>query len=262
MRDQSRKILLPMFAGMVLLAIGLSLPNASQAAPVVIDADLQFGTLPPAGTPSFVFNGGAGSFGGTIQSWSENYIFVQNTGGAGGTYTMYAHNEGSFTYWETSTDSYAGTSGQFNLIATFDSAGNVTGGSVEITGAIDRTGSITGTSITDPTTTLMTAQIVLGPDGFQTNGNTLGFAIDNIICDDAIVGCANFLGDQNRLDQVESIYFGLAGIFPGITELNGMNYQSTMTNKTTVPIPATAWLMLSGLGWLGFMASRRRNSTD
>ena len=252
MRDQSRKILLPMFAGMVLLAIGLSLPNASQAAPVVIDADLQFGTLPPAGTPSFVFNGGAGSFGGTIQSWSENYIFVQNTGGAGGTYTMYAHNEGSFTYWETSTDSYAGTSGQFNLIATFDSAGNVTGGSVEITGAV------LGIDISDPTTTLMTADIVLGPDGFQTNGDTVGLAITNIVCDSGglIVGCAN------NPSQVESIYFGLAGIFPGITELNGMNYQSTMTNKTTVPIPATAWLMLSGLGWLGFMASRRRNSTD
>jgi hypothetical protein len=261
-----------MFAGMVLLVMGLSLPNSSQAAPVTIDPNIQIGDLPAAGIPSFVFNGGANSFGGTIQSWNENYIFVQNSGGANGTYTMYAHNEGSFTYWalptptptdsESSATSYSGTSGQFNLIATFDgTTGAVTGGSVEITG------SIAGIGITDATTTLMTAQIFLnplglGPDGFQTSGDTVGFAIDNIICDDAIVGCANFLLDQNSLDQIESIYFGLAGVFPGITELNGMNYQSTMTNKTTVPIPATAWLMLSGLGWLGFIANRRRNSTD
>ena len=86
-------------------------------------------------------------------------------------------------------------------------------------------------------------------------------SINNIICDPAggpdggrIKGCAD------SATQVESIYFGLAADFPGIAELGGMNYRSTITSVTSVPIPATAWLMLSGLSLIGSMALRRKSS--
>ena len=139
--------------------------------------------------------------------------------------------------------SYGGSTGVFDLSATFDSNGVLTGGTVQITGAID------GIGVTDPTTILMTANLV----GFTFEDDLIGFAIDNITCDSSIIGCAT------TASQTESIYFGLAADFPGIAELGGMNYRSTITNITTVPLPATAWLLLSGLGLLGSMARRKRN---
>jgi len=219
-------------------------PRDATAAATMIDPSAQIGTLPEAGAPSFVFNGGAGSFGGTIQSWYENYVYIQNTGGAAGTYTLYAHNEGAFTFWGDPTTSYAGTSGDFNLMANFDSAGTFLDGWVTINGAI------TDIGITDPTTQLMTGDLTR----FDFAGDLLGFGMDITYCDPAIdaFGCTAV---------EESIYFGLADVFPGIAALNGMDYQSTMINKTTVPVPASAWLMISGLGWLAVVA-RRRRATD
>jgi len=227
----------------MLLLIVLLSPNKAAAAAAVLNPSTQLAGLPEAGAPSFAFNDGINSFGGDIQSWYDNYLIVQNVGGADGSYNFFAHNQGSFTYWETMDTSYGGSSGVFDLSATFDSNGVLTGGTVQITGAID------GIGVTDPTTILMTANLV----GFTFEDDLIGFAIDNITCDSSIIGCAT------TASQIESIYFGLAADFPGIAELGGMNYRSTITNITTVPVPATAWLLLSGLGLLGSMAQRKRN---
>lgn len=226
-----------------LLCVVLLAPGKADAAAALIDPSTKLPGIPEAGAPAFVFNDGVNSFGGDIQSWYDNYLVVQSVDGGAGGYNMVAHNQGSFSYWETMDTKYGGSSGIFDLSATFDSDGNLTGGTVQITGAI------AGIGVTDDSTVLMTANL----KDFVVEGDLVGFAIDNIVCDSSIVGCAA------TATQTESIYFGLADDFPGIEELGGMNYRSIIANKTTVPIPASAWLMLSGLGLLGSMANRRRN---
>ena len=232
----------------MLLCIALLAPVKGNAAATLIAPSTQLSGIPEAGAPSFIFNDGISSFGGDVQSWFDNYLIVQHDdsldGGSGG-YNFFAHNQGSFSYWETMDTSYGGSTGVFDLSATFDSNGQLTGGSVSITGAI------AGIGIVDPLTVLMTADLA----GFTFKDDLIGFAIDNITCAEEIVGCAT------SATQTESIYFGLAADFPGIAELGGMNYRSTITNKTTVPIPATAWLMLSGLSLIGTMTLRRKSST-
>ena len=233
----------------LLLCIVLLAPGKADAAGALIDPSTQLGDIPKAGAPAFVFNDGVNSFGGDVQSWFDNYLVIQAMDGGNDGYNMTAHNQGSFTYWETMDTSYGGSTGVFDLNATFDSAGQLTGGTVQITGAI------AGIGITDASTVLMEANLV----DFTFEGDLIGFAIDNIVCDPAggpdggrIVGC------QDDPTARESIYFGLTADFPGIAELAGRNYRSTMTNKTTVPIPATAWLMLSGLGLLSTVARRKQ----
>jgi len=235
----------------LLLLIALLTPHKADAAAALIDPSTQLPGIPEAGSPAFVFNDGINNFAGDVQSWYDNYLIVQNVGGAGGSYNLFAHNEGSFTYWEDMDTTHGGSTGVFDLSATFDSDGNLTGGTVQISGAI------AGIGITDASTVLMTADLI----NFTFKDDLIGFAIDNIVCDPdggpdggRIDGCAT------SATQQESIYFGLAADFPGIAELAGQNYRSTITNKTTVPIPASAWLMLSALGFLGTMRTRSKNA--
>jgi hypothetical protein len=234
----------------LLLFITLLAPAKGNAAAALIHPSTQLTGIPEAGAPSFAFNDGINSFGGDIQSWYDNYLIVQHDdsldGGSGG-YNFFAHNQGSFTYWETMDTRHAGSSGIFDLSAEFDSAGNLIPG----TGTVQITGTIAGIGITDPSTVLMTAELI----DFTFKDDLIGFAINNITCAEEIVDCAT-----SGATQTESIYFGLAADFPGIAELAGSNYRSTITSKTTVPIPASAWLMLSGLSLIGSMALRRKNS--
>ena len=78
----------------------------------------------------------------------------------------------------------------------------------------------------------------------------MGFSITNIQCVTEIDGCN---------DVPESIYFQLDSDFPGIPQLatNGAIYRATMATKATVPLPASAWFMLSGLMLLAGRAYRR-----
>ena len=232
----------------VLLCIALLAPVKGNAAAALISPSTQLAGIPEAGAPSFVFNDGINSFGGDIQSWYDNYLIVQNVGGETGSYNLFAHNQGSFSYWESMDTSYGGSTGVFDLSAQFDSAGNLIPG----TGTVQITGTIAGIGITDPSTVLMTAELI----DFTFKDDLIGFAIDNITCAEEIVSCAT-----SGATQTESIYFGLAADFPGIAELAGSNYRSTITSKTTVPIPASAWLMLSGLSLIGSMALRRKSGS-
>jgi len=231
----------------LLLFITLLAPAKGNAAAALIHPSTQLTGIPEAGAPSFIFNDGINSFGGDIQSWYDNYLIVQNVGGETGSYNLFAHNQGSFSYWETMDTSYGGSTGVFDLSAQFDSDGNLIPG----TGTVQITGTIAGIGITDPSTVLMTAELV----DFTFKDDLIGFAIDNITCAEEIVSCAT------SATQRESIYFGLAADFPGIAELAGTNYRSTITSKTTVPIPASAWLMLSGLSLIGSMTLRRKSSS-
>jgi hypothetical protein len=231
----------------LLLCMVLLAPGKADAAAALIDPSTKIEGIPEAGSPAFVFNDGINSFGGDVQSWFDNYLVIQAVDGGNAGYNMTARNQGSFTYWETMGTSYGGSTGVFDLNATFDSDGQLTGGTVRITGAI------AGIGIGDASTVLMEANLV----DFDFDGDLMGFAIDNIVCDPGPDG-GRIVGCQDDPAAQESIYFGLAADFPGIAELAGRNYRSTITSKTTVPIPASAWLLLSGLGLLSTVARRKQ----
>lgn len=229
--------------GSGLLCLILAFPGNAGAAAVKLDASSQLPGIPASGAPSFVFNNTpAKSFGSNVQSWFNNYAIVQNVGGAGGSYNLFAHNEGSFSFFESMDVALGGSAGSFDLNATFDSNGALLGGTVSIMGAIK------GLGIDDASTVLMTADLV----DFEYQGNLVGFSIGNITCATEIQNCETDPGD------IESVYFRMAGGFAGIENLNGKNYRSTIASITTVPVPAAVWLMLSGLACLARKAFRRR----
>lgn len=227
-----------------LLCLILVFPGSAGAALARLDQSSELPGIPESGAPSFVFNNTPASrFGSNVQSWFNNYAIIQNVGGSNGTYNLFAHNEGSFGFFETMGVKTEGSLGNFDLNATFDSDGTLIGGTVTIMGAIADLG------INDPATVLMTADLV----NFNFEGNLAGFSIGNIRCAAEIQNCKSDPGD------IESVYVRLAGNFAGIENLNGKNYRSTIASITTVPIPAAAWLMLSGLACIAGMARRGRD---
>jgi len=228
-----------------LLCLVLAFPGSASAALTRLDQSTQLPGIPESGAPSFVFNNTpANRFGSNVQSWFNNYAIIQNVGGSNGTYNLFAHNEGSFGFFETMGIQTSGSMGNFDLNATFDSDGTLIGGTVTIMGAIADLG------INDPATVLMTADLV----NFNFEGNLAGFSIGNIRCAAEIQNCESDPGD------IESVYVRLAGNFAGIENLNGKHYRSTIASITTVPIPAAAWLLLSGLACIAGMASRGRSN--
>lgn len=228
-----------------LLCVVLAFPGNAGAALARLNQSTELPGIPESGAPSFVFNNTpANRFGSNVQSWFNNYAIIQNVGGANGTYNLFAHNEGSFGFFETMGVQTEGSMGNFDLNATFASDGTLIGGTVTIMGAIADLG------INDPATVLMTAELV----NFNFEGNLAGFSIGNIRCAAEIQNCESDPGD------IESVYVRLAGNFAGIDNLNGKNYRSTIASITTVPIPAAAWLMLSGLTCIAGIASRGRRN--
>ena len=173
-----------------------------------------------------------------MQGWFDNLLVVkeEETG-----YAMDAMSQGDFKLWESEDTYIQGTDGLFDLHADFDFDGNLLSGNVSIEGILKDLG-------IDEVKTLMTADLVA--DGFAYDGNLVGFQIDNIWCAEEIRGCT---------DMVESIYFFLDQEFPGIAELAGSNFYTTMATKATVPVPATLWLMLSGILLLSGRARRKRS---
>jgi hypothetical protein len=235
MRTRYKHKLLLTITGSAALCVSLLMAASVNAAP--IDPNAKLPGIPLAGYPSYTFNDDNGGFSKNVQGWFDNLLVVkaEETG-----YAMDAMSQGDFKLWE-SEDSYIqGSDGIFDLHADFDMDGNLLGGDVSIEGILRDLG-------IDEVTTLMTADLVAG--GFAYEGNLVGFQIDNIWCAEEIVGCT---------EAIESIYFFLDQEFPGIAELAGNSYYSTMATKATVPLPATAWLMLSGIMILGGRAARRR----
>jgi hypothetical protein len=242
---QSKKFVVSI-AGSLLLCLGML--TGTNAVALTVDPDAKLPGISPAGWQSFTFNNGTSGFTNNIQSWYSNYLAVRRTGD---TYTMYIHNEGSFEFWVDndwdSPDSYLdGYSGTQSVMATFDLDGNLLSGTVTVTGAIPDLG-------IDSPITLMTADLiadgsVLGIAGFAFDGDLLGFSQKTNFC----------VTEMICTDSIESIYYTIDGNFPGFAALaDGSLYRTTVATKSTVPIPASAWLMLSGLLLLGGRAKSK-----
>jgi hypothetical protein len=199
--------------------------------------------VPVGGNPNFTFDAiNDSDYSNTIQNWFTNvlYIEAQSTGD----YLLFASQEGDFTYWESPTQSYGGTNGIFNLYAVFDSLGVLQSGLMAIAGRVP------GVGINDPDI-LMSADLVAGD--FTSSGNMMGFGINNIVCATQIQ--SECVGPT----VTESVYFYTPANLPDIASLNGNNYQTTLATITTVPVPASIWLMISALSLTGALARRKRS---
>ena len=224
------------------LFLGIATMGGNSASASLIDPTTQLDGIPPVGNPAFAFNRTGSDYSNTIQSWYENMLYIGRNAD-GQTYDFYATTRGDFGYWENADTRYQGTDGVFTLYARFGAAGWLQGGVVQMTGAINELG------IYDPNAVLLTANLVR----YSTDGVFAGFAIDNIICPRVeIINC------QEDPGVAESVYLQLTSALPTIRNLGDQTYTTTvLANTTTVPVPASVWLMLSGLGLL-FAHSRRR----
>jgi len=234
MRSIKSKNFILSITGAALLCIGML--GSNEASALSIDPSASLPGIPMAGAPSFNFNDTGGDYSNTIDSWYTNIVYIQDLGAGG--YTLYAYSEGNFTYWEDSTTSYQGYDGIFDLQASYDANGVFQNGTVTIDGLIP--------GVVNTNQQLMRANLT----DFAFAANLVGFEIDGIVCPPEIVNCL-------PAGPAESIYFYTAANFPDIGSLAG-DYQTTMASKTTVPVPAAVWLMLSGLGLLGAFARRQR----
>jgi hypothetical protein len=227
------------------LLLGLSFVGNASAVPVSTDlADLD--GIAPSGNPNFTFDAiNDSDYSNTIQSWFSNILYIQSLGNGLG-YSLFASQEGDFTYWASPNQSHQGTNGVFNLYAEFDAAGNLEFGEMAIAGRVS------GVGINDPDTILMRATLV--KDMFKSEGNLMGFGI-------SVTDCAVQIESECQIGPLateESVYFFTEGNLPNISSLGNNDYQTTLATITTVPIPASIWLMLSALSLASVMARHKK----
>lgn len=143
--------------------------------------------------------------------------------------------------FDNGTDILQGSSAKYSLLANFDAGGTLlAGGTVSLRGGIDDLG-------IPRNTLLMTAD--LSGSNLFTDPNLWGFSTSGIWCDPMLlISCT----------ENESIYVELDTPFVDFS--NGV-FKSNGYATTTIPIPASAWLFMSGLGLL-FIVRRKTNRSN
>lgn len=145
-----------------------------------------------------------------------------------------------------------GTNANYTLTANFNkNTGAFQDGSLSLKGAIADLGIANGTQLVTADITAWNLQgtqsgLPLPGGGFD----LWGFRTENIVCSPLLlIACT----------PTESVYVELDDAFSGSF---ANKFKTTGFAITTVPVPAAAWLFGSGLGLLGWMARRRRVSTN
>ncbi|MGI9290910.1 MAG: hypothetical protein ACR2QG_06500 [Gammaproteobacteria bacterium] len=211
----------------------LNLIGTAQALPVT-----ELPGIAPSGNPNFTFDDTMTSdYSNTIQSWYDNLFYIEYNGSG---YTLFVAQQGDFTYSPSPSETLQGTDGIFNLYANFDSSGNFLDGMMAIAGRVP------GVGINDSSTILTRGTL----NSYEVSGSVMGFSADITYCDAAIAADCNFASP-------ESVYFYTAENLPDIGSLGGGNYQSILASITTVPIPASMWLMFSALSLCAMWARRK-----
>jgi len=198
--------------------------------------------IPDSGPLSFEFASAtqtATSMNDYIRKWYWNGISIEES--LGGTYTLKAENAGDFTFYDLNDVAHEGTKGQFTLEAFFSATGDFVSGTVYITGAIEDIG------INKPEFLMSADLIDFNVDGSQT---LIGFATTNVLC--------NAVYEADCFNN-ESVYLQTNAALD-TANLNNNAGRTMVSSLTTVPLPASVWLLGSALGFAGLLARRRRQT--
>jgi hypothetical protein len=216
-----------------LIALSTVFMGSNAAFAATVENGVSLPGIPQAGEPSFSFSDSTCS---SIACWYSNYTLVMPTETG---YSVSAYNSGDFTYTETAGgEVYNGENGSMLLTAELDQDGNLLAGEYQITGQIGSLG-ITETEV------LTAGNLV----DVASEEAVIGFATDNVSCAEEILNC---------LDE-ESVYLFWDMAMPDLADLdNTAGFVSTSASLTTVPLPGSAWLFLTGLAVLARKARAGR----
>ena len=198
--------------------------------------------IPDSGTYSFEFDNAsqtATSMNDYIRKWYHNGVEIEE--GIGGTKVLRAENAGAFTFYGSGMTPYEGDAGQFDLEAFFDAGGNFISGTVTISGRIEGFG-------IDTPQFLMSANLV----DFASSGDNMliGFETSNLTCN------AAFQNIYNVCEVNESVY--LQTNTP--LDVGNLSGRLLVSSLTTIPVPASVWLLGSALAFAGAVARRRKQA--